>query len=83
MSKKEKFIYPPEATRTFFLKMIELSKREPPYEVVQVLHKKLIELLGSEEALTRVYQEGREQLFDGGIWPPPGPPSVDNQCQRH
>ena len=83
MSKKEEFIYPPEVTRAFFLKMTELAERSPPPEVYEALHKKLIKILGSEEALDRVYREAVEQLFDEEIWPPHEPAPADEVCQRH
>ena len=73
MDEKEKAVFPPEVTRAFFLKMAELADRSPPSEVVQALHKKLIGLLGGEEALARVYQKAVAQLFEVTIWPPPEP----------
>ena len=74
MDKKQEAIYPPEVTRAFFLKMVELADRSPSPEVYQALHQKLIELLGSEQALDQVYKEAVAQLFEEEIWPPPEPP---------
>lgn len=56
------------------MKMAELADRQPPPEVVQALHEKLIELLGSQEALAQLYQEAVAQLFEVEVWPPPEPP---------